>query len=137
LSQAVFRHRHRRKSKARSTQRPDRHKGPIDTKAASHLQASIRAQLQIKSLGDWDQADVYQALDVVLKSHETKPWFAAIDDPVLDLFRSALRANDDVAVGSVPETPYEARLTVKQNGSEWFVEVQVQILDENGQALGF
>ncbi|MGV3484567.1 MAG: hypothetical protein ACO1RT_09130 [Planctomycetaceae bacterium] len=142
--------------------------GPIDTKTASQLQASVRAsqgeaytvehqyngkpftaswevsnalkksaRLQIKPPGDWDQADVYQCLEIVLADHSTKPWYGAIDDTVLSLFRQAVKADENIAVGVAPDTPYESQVTVKHYDAEWFVEVNTKILDENGMSLGF
>lgn len=142
--------------------------GPIDTKTASQLQASIRgsqgdkytieheydgkpfnahweignalkkdSRLQMKPPGEWDQADVYQCLEIVLAAHPSKPWYGTIDDTVLALFRKALQSPENVAVGYTPDTPYESRVTVKHYDTEWFVEVHTQILDENGMNLGF
>ena len=95
------------------------------------------ARLQIKPPGDWDEADVYQCLEIVLAAHPSKPWYSAIDDTVLSTFRKALQAEDHVAVGMAPDTPYECQITVKHYDAEWFVEVNTKILDENGMSLGF
>jgi hypothetical protein len=94
------------------------------------------SQLQFKPPVDWSQGDVYQALQVVLSAHESKPWYGTIDDTVLDLMREAVDADEGRATGFAPDTPYDVAVTVKQHSTEWFLEVKVQILDENGMALG-
>ncbi|TWU55435.1 hypothetical protein Poly59_17330 [Rubripirellula reticaptiva] len=143
--------------------------GPIDTKTASQLQATIRAkhgpiysiehqlgdkafsanwelgnalkksaQLQIKPPSDWSDTELYQALEVVLNAHESKPWYGQIDDTVLRLMRESLRSETgEVAEGYADETPYEVTAKVKKNGNEWFLQIKTQILDEDGNALGF
>lgn len=95
------------------------------------------SQLQIKPPAEWSQADLYQALQVVLEDHESKPWYGSIDDTVLRAMREAVAADDGRATGLAPETPYDVAVMVKQHSTEWFLEVKVQILDENGMALGF
>jgi hypothetical protein len=94
------------------------------------------AKVQLKPPGDWSEGDVYQALEVVLAAHATKPWYSQIDDTVLRLYREALKDDNNRAVGMPPETPYDVAVKVNHYESEWFVEVKVQILDENGMALG-
>ncbi len=94
------------------------------------------AKLQLKPPGDWSEADVYQALEVVLNAPASKPWYSQVDDTILRLFREALKADDHRAVGMPPETPYDIAVKVNQYSTEWFVEVRIQILDENGMALG-
>jgi hypothetical protein len=95
------------------------------------------SQLQIKPPGDWTQGDVYQALQVVLEAHESKPWYGLIDETVLRTMREAAEAEEGFATDFAPDTPYEVAVKVKQYSTEWFLEVKVQILDENGMALGF
>ena len=95
------------------------------------------SKLQIKPPADWSDADLYQALEIVLNAHETKPWYSSIDDTVLRLMREASRADNNLAFGFAPETPYEIQVKVKQHSTEWFLEVQVQILNEDGTAIGF
>jgi hypothetical protein len=95
------------------------------------------SQLQIKPPADWEPSDLYQALEIVLNGHATKPWYPAIDDTVLKLMREALKADDNRATGFAPETPYDVAVKVKQHTSEWFLEVKVQILNEDGTAIGF
>ncbi len=95
------------------------------------------SQLQIKPPADWDQTDVFLALEIVLQDHKTKPWYGNLDDTVLRLFREALQDNENRATGYAPETPYDIAVKVKQHTTEWFVEVKVQILDDEGRALGF
>ena len=95
------------------------------------------SQLQMKPPADWSQGDLYQALQTVLAAHESKPWYGSIDDTVLDLMRAAVQSDDERATGWAPETPYDVAVKVKQHSQEWFLEVKVQILDENGMALGF
>jgi hypothetical protein len=95
------------------------------------------SQLQIKPPADWTQGDVYQALEVVLEAHESKPWYGAIDETVLRTMRAAAQDDEGFAMDLAPETPYEVAVKVKHHSSEWFLEVKVQILDENGMALGF
>ena len=94
------------------------------------------AKVQLKPPGDWSEGDVYQAIEIVLADHGTKPWYAQIDDTVLRLFRDALQDDNNRAVGMPPDTPYDVAVKVNHYESEWFVEVKVQILDENGMALG-
>jgi hypothetical protein len=95
------------------------------------------SQLQMKPPSDWSQGDLYQALQVVLEAHESKPWYGAIDETVLRLMREAAKADEGRAIGFAEDTPYELAVKVKQHSTEWFLEVQVQILDEDGNALGF
>ena len=95
------------------------------------------AQLQLKPPADWGRGDLYTGLQVVLDAHESKPWYGKIDDTVLRLMREALDDDDGRATDVAPETPYDVAVTVKQHSTEWFLEVKVQILDENGMALGF
>ena len=94
------------------------------------------AKVQLKPPGDWSETDVYQALEVVLAAHQTKPWYSQIDDTVLRLFRQALKADENRATAFVPDTPYDVAVKVNHYEKEWFVEVSTQILDENGMALG-
>lgn len=143
-------------------------KGPIDTNAASQLQAKTRtansekysvthqyngqeftanwelsnalkksSQLQIKPPADWSEADLYMALEIVLNAHETKPWYSAIDDTVLRLMREALKDDNNRASGYAPETPYDVAVTAKKHSTEWFLGVNVQIVNADGTALGF
>jgi hypothetical protein len=95
------------------------------------------SQLQLKPPADWSEGDLYLALEIVLNGHATKPWYPAIDDTVLRLMREALKDDNNRATGYAPETPYDVAVVVKQHTSEWFLQVKVQILDENGMALGF
>jgi hypothetical protein len=95
------------------------------------------AQLQIKPPADWEPSDLYQALEIVLNGHSTNPWYPAIDDTVLKLMREALKADQNRATDLAPETPYYVAVKVKQHTNEWFLEVKVQILDEDGTAIGF
>jgi hypothetical protein len=95
------------------------------------------SQLQMKPPADWTDADLYQALEIVLNAHETKPWYGKIDDTVLKLMREASRDDNGLAFGYAPDTPYEVQVKVKQHTSEWFLEVKVQILEEDGTAIGF
>ncbi len=95
------------------------------------------AQLQFKPPGSWSDTDVYQALEVVLAAHESKPWYAQIDETVLRCFRDAVKdTQDHRSVALAPDTPYKVAVKANQYEKEWFVEVKVQILDENGMALG-
>ena len=94
------------------------------------------AKVQLKPRGDWSDADVHQALEIVLADHNTTPWYAQIDDTVLSLFREALKDDNNRAVGMPPDTPYDVAVKVNHYESEWFVEIKVQIVDENGMALG-
>lgn len=96
------------------------------------------SQLQIKPPGDWTAADLYQALEVVLNAHDTKPWYPAIDDTVLRLMREAVSdTEDNYATGFAPDTPYDVGVKVKQYTTEWFLEVKVQIVNADGTAIGF
>ncbi len=95
------------------------------------------SQLQMKPPGDWSDADVYQALEIVLNGFETKPWYSEIDDTVLKLLRESLRSDNNRATGYAPETPYDIAVKTNHYDHEWFVEVKVQILDEDGTAIGF
>lgn len=94
------------------------------------------SQLQIKPSAEWTEGELYQALEVVLQAHETKPWYAQIDDTVLRLMREALKDDNNRAIGVAPDTPYDIAVKAKQHTADWFLEVKVQILDENGMALG-
>lgn len=95
------------------------------------------SQLQMKPPATWSQGDLYQALQVVLEAHQSKPWYGSIDDTVLRLMREAVDADEGRATDLAPDTPYDVAVKVKQHSTEWFLEVKVQILDENGMALGF
>ena len=95
------------------------------------------SQLQMKPPADWTVGDLYQGLQVVLEAHESKPWYGLIDDTVLRLMREAADSPDGWATDLAPDTPYDVAVKVKQHSTEWFLEVKVQILDENGMALGF
>lgn len=95
------------------------------------------SQLQLKPPADWTDADLYQALQIVLEAHETKPWYSLIDDTVLKLMREASRDDNGIAFGYAPDTPYEVQVKVKQHSTEWFLEVKVQILNQDGTAIGF
>lgn len=94
------------------------------------------SQLQIKPPAEWSEGDLYQALEIVLNAHETKPWYGNLDDTVLRLMRAALKDDNNRAVGVAPDTPYDIAVKAKKHTKEWFLEVKVQILDENGMALG-
>ena len=95
------------------------------------------SQLQLKPPADWGRGDLYTALQVVLDAHQSKPWYGKIDDTVLRLTREAIDDAEGRATDLAPETPYDVAVKVKQHSTEWFLEVKVQILDENGMALGF
>jgi hypothetical protein len=49
------------------------------------------ARLQIKPPSDWDKAEVYQALEVVLAAHQSKPWYGAIDDSLMGLISRSIK----------------------------------------------
>ncbi len=72
---------------------------------------------------------------MVLADHTTKPWYGQIDETVLRLADEA-QQDGKRAVGQTPETPYEVAVKVNQHTSEWFLEVKVQIFDEDGSAFG-
>ncbi len=95
------------------------------------------SQLQIKPPADWSEADLYEALDIVLQAHETKPWYGQIDDTVLKTMRAALKADDQHEVGFAPDTPYHVAVKVQKHSTEWFLQVKVQIVNEDGTAIGF
>jgi hypothetical protein len=95
------------------------------------------SQLQMKPPAEWSEIDLYQALDVVLQAHETKPWYGNIDDTVLRLMREALKDDNNISSDFAPDTPYHVQVKVKQHSTEWFLEVKVQIYDEDGTAIGF
>ncbi|TWU54630.1 hypothetical protein Poly51_33490 [Rubripirellula tenax] len=96
------------------------------------------AQLQIKPPGDWTEIELYQALEVVLSDHESNPWYSNIDHTVLRLMRESLQSGTgELASDFVAETPYDVNAKVKKNGNEWFLQIKTQILDEDGNALGF
>ncbi len=96
------------------------------------------AQLQVKPPSDWSEAELYQALEVVLKDHVSNPWYSNLDDTALTLMRRSMKSPDgEIASDHVPDTPYDVAAKVKKNGSEWFLQIKTQILDEDGNALGF
>ena len=96
-----------------------------------------KSKLQLKPPADWSLGDVYSALDVVMQAHQTKPWYGQIDETVFRLFQEASKDKEGFARDYAPESPYEVGVKVKQHSSEWMVEVKVQILDEDGTAIGF
>ncbi len=64
------------------------------------------SQLQMKPPIEWSDVDLYQALEIVLQGHDTKPWYPAIDDTVLRLMRAALKDTDtNRATGIAPKRP--------------------------------
>lgn len=95
------------------------------------------SQLQIRPSAEWSEGDLYQALVTVLEAHESKPWYGRIDDTVLRLMREAIKEKDGRASDVVPDSPYAVAVTVKKYSTDWFLEVKVQILDEDGTAVGF
>ena len=96
------------------------------------------SQLQIKPPADWTDAEVYQALEVVLAAHKTKPWYGQIDATVLRLVSEVMQDDQlDFASDLAPETPYEVSVKVKQHSSEWFLQVQVLIRSADGMNVGF
>ena len=51
--------------------------------------------------------------------------------------RRAHTAENQRATGFAPDTPYDVAVKVKQHSTEWFLEVKVQIVNEDGIAIGF
>ena len=96
------------------------------------------SQLQIKPPADWTDAEVVQAVEVVLAAHQTKPWYEQIDATVLRLVREVIQDDQvDLVSDLAPETPYEVSVKVKHHSSEWFVQVQVLIVSADGINVGF
>lgn len=96
------------------------------------------SQLQIKPPADWTDAEVVQAVEVVLAAHQTKPWYGQIDETVLKLMSIVMRDDQvDLASDLAPETPYEVSVKIKHHSSEWFVQVQVLIVSADGINVGF
>lgn len=96
------------------------------------------SQLQIKPPAEWSDVEIYQALEVVLADHSTKPWYGQIDDTVLTLARRVLKDDQrELASDLAPETPYDVAVKIKQHSTEWFVQVQVAILNDDGINVGF
>ena len=60
------------------------------------------AKLQLKPPGDWSEADVYQALEVVLNAPASKPWYSQVDDTILRLFREGSRPTTIVPLACRP-----------------------------------
>ena len=96
------------------------------------------AQLQIKpSREEWELDDLNKIVEVVLAAHESKPWYGQIDAAMLEMVTVAYEDDNGIATTYVPETPYHLTMKVKDNGSEWFVEAKVKILEEDGSSIGF
>lgn len=99
---------------------------------------SKSSQLQIKPSADWTQGEIYEAMQVVLADHTTKPWYGAIDDTILQLIpRAIANGETNSAADFAPDTPYDVSVVVKHHSSHWFVQVKTQIVDKDGNALGF
>lgn len=96
------------------------------------------SQLQVKPPAEWTEGEIYEAMQVVLADHTTKPWYGAIDDTIMGLIPRAL-ANTETNSASdfAPDTPYDVTVTVKNNTSHWFMQVKTQIVNPDGTALGF
>ena len=92
--------------------------------------------MQIRPPADWSLGRVYQALQLVLDDTDHKPWYEEIDETVLRLFRLAADDQTSVETDLAPDTPYLVSAKVRHQGTEWFVQIRVQILDEDGNALG-
>lgn len=96
------------------------------------------SQLQIKPPADWTDAEVVQAVEVVLAAHQTKPWYGQIDATILKLMNNVMQDDQvDLASDLAPETPYEVSVKIKHHSSEWFVQVQVLIVSADGINVGF
>ncbi len=95
------------------------------------------SQLQIKPSSEWSRDDLDEAMKIVLEAHQSKPWYGLIDSTVLRLIREAQDDPDGRATGTAPETPYDIAVKVKQHTAEWFVEVKVQIVNDDGFTVGF
>jgi hypothetical protein len=95
------------------------------------------SQLQTRLPVEWSEGDLYQALVIILEDHTTKPWYGQIDETVLRLLREALQESDHRASDVAPDSPYAVAVMVVQHTAEWFVEVKVQILEEDGTSIGF
>lgn len=95
------------------------------------------SRLQIKPPADWTRENLETAMRVVLDDHASKPWYGLIDASVMQSLGEACDAADGIARNVAPETPYDITVKVKKHSTEWFVEVRVQILDDNGMAVGF
>jgi hypothetical protein len=94
-------------------------------------------QLQIKPPREgWELPDLYAALDVILTAYDTKPWYGTIDETVLRLMSAASKDPEGFAEDVAPETPYRVSVKVKEHSSEWFLQVKVQILNEDGSSIG-
>ena len=75
------------------------------------------------------------ALQKALEDRDSNPWHRKCDDTILRAFRRAwLSRQSDSEGGSVldapPEAPYDFSVRVKQNGSNWFCQVQGQLLPD-------
>ena len=95
------------------------------------------AQLQIKPPASWSFEDVQQAMQVVLADHASNPWYSQIDATILRLMQESLENQNGRAMGFAPETPYEVAVKVKHYTANWFIGVNVQIIYEDGTAIGF
>lgn len=96
------------------------------------------AKVQIKPPREgWEVKDLYGALDVVMQAHDTKPWYGQIDETVMTLLPRAVQDPEGLVVGYPEGTPYHVQLKLKEHTAEWFLEVKVQILSEDGTNIGF
>ncbi|MFK8114514.1 MAG: hypothetical protein AB8B91_20100 [Rubripirellula sp.] len=95
------------------------------------------SQLQIKPPKEgWLVTDLYQALDVVLQAHDTKPWYGQIDETVLRLMTRAAKEQEGIETDMAPDSPYKVSVKVREHTTEWFLEVKVIILNEDGSSIG-
>ncbi len=90
------------------------------------------AQLQIKPPVDqFSAAELCLALQLALEDRDSNPWHRKCDDTILRAFRRAWLSGEGESVfDTPPEAPYEFAVRVKQNGPEWFCQVQGALLPD-------
>lgn len=89
-----------------------------------------RAKVQVKPPTEtFSEVDLYRALEIALADEEMIAWHQVATDTIMQCFRQALLNEDsDIASRMCPDAPYDITVKVKNNVSEWFCEVKVQIL---------
>ncbi len=94
------------------------------------------SKLQLKRMPmEWEIEDVKAAAQVVLDQRGPNPWYRAIEPTIFSLMDKALTEKSQ-AVDIAPQSPYKVAVKVNKHTAEWFVEVDVRIVDESGDNVG-
>ncbi|NND96824.1 MAG: hypothetical protein HKN47_05785 [Pirellulaceae bacterium] len=94
------------------------------------------SKLQLKMPIEATFDEVVQGMQLALADRQNNPWFLAINDTIIELMMEVHEEETKRAEKIAPDSPYRAAVKVQKQIRQWFVEVDVRIVDENGNNVG-